>query len=227
MLNFKRLLCAVLAGVFVFSMLPAMDVSAADSAEEEYYLLNEDFGQETDFTHWQIKNGSYQVSDSGELVLTPNSGANAIMWYNGAESQNWTDYEVTVNMNTPAERGKILGFIFRSNSDASKYYILRFVNGVCQIYAGSTQLKSTSTSRGLDGNEHEMKIIVKGNEIAFYLDGGDPFFSTFTDNSFGSGTVGFLAYGADLTCNSIQVKDLREEHTVTWVVDGKTTSRPT
>ena len=217
MMDYRRLLSLVLAVMMVFSMLPVSGAAEETSGEavqtvtdssQENMLLQEDFAAALS-KNWKKSAGAPHYVDTEAGVLSvdeANISTTTKMWYVSDKTSLWRDYDVTVNMSSPAANGCWNGFLFRVDDTGNNFYYFRFLNGRYQLGSQKGEIKLSSTkAEALDGNMHRVRVSLTGANIKVYVD--DTLVFDVNDSTNVSGGVGVYSYGTVSTYDYIHVSN--------------------
>ena len=179
------------------------DDTAAPTYSDADVIMKEDFSSDLS-ENWQSKGDASVAVKDGALTMTSSTATGSFVWYNSDTSSRWADYNVYVKMSAPSESGKWNGLIFRAKDDTSKYYHVRFLNGMVQFGSNTkSDIKHVSTGIAKDGNVHDVCVSVQGSTVKVYVD--NKLLIKAEDASLAGGTVGFGVQNVTATYDNLVV----------------------
>jgi Domain of Unknown Function (DUF1080) len=137
------------------------------------------------------KSGSTAATDSS-IPVAQNATENLNAVSNSRSSSKWSDYRVTMRIQSPAKDR--LGFIFRYQ-DNDNYYRFSWADKSRRLekrVAGAYKLLAQDSAAYKTGQTYALQIVAQGSALKVLIDGNSIF--SVTDSSFSDGTIGLYSY---------------------------------
>lgn len=166
------------------------------------------------------------LSGPNRLAVANRQGTYAV-WSDPTASQ-WTDYAVSVRINTPDDDG--IGVLFRYQ-DARNYYKLeldqeRQFHALFRVLDGVETTLATETGGYSTNADLDLEVQVSDAQITAWLDGAVLFDGPVTDAALSRGTIGLYAWGSagvtfdDVFVRPLGIADVPPAVTITAPEDG-------
>jgi len=168
------------------------DTSTGGTSGQSVPNVNETFSS-TGLQGWTTVSGTWTVT-GGAVQATGPVLPGYYMLVIGQE--NWTDYEVNLDLMLDAGAEYAIGVRWQNNS--TWYHCSHTVSGIASIWKFRTgqsdrQLASGSSTPLPPGEWYNWRVVVQGNTITFYVEGEQVATATDNDSPITSGKVALLA----------------------------------
>jgi len=171
-------------------------------------------------SQWSVQNGKLRQDSNICLMTSPyDHRQGTFCYWSQPSALAWTDYSLSVTVNTADDDG--LGVMFRYQNPSNYYKLeldaqsgdaqrtfrklFRMVNGV------ETTLATQSAGYSLN-TDFQLAVEVKGSQITMKLDGNTLFGGPVTDGSLTAGTVAMYSWASTgVTFDNVLVTDLSDQ----------------
>lgn len=175
--------------------------------------------------HWTKTPEEWIVADDGDERVMKATAGNTRNYLTGAGSETWTDYDVEFRAKFARKANGRGEFFVRAN-DQGDYYAVeaQTSEGTNDVLLKIHYWDNTVYQQNLTANVNatfdasawnDYRIEVRGNRIAFYVNGTGLISATDSNNRYPSGGIGFRSNNVDL-----EIADLTVSHPVKLTASG-------